>query len=97
MKNEFGEEIYEVDLIEYTKRIRRLPDNKIDELWFKCGFNISDNGSSFKAIRKSEINKIRKSFDSAKEVVKKLLMETKINEFRKTIFLFRHSAITRAS
>lgn len=80
MKNEFGEETSENFLRSITKRIRSLSNDQIDEFWFNCGFIISDRENNRRALRDSDLEKIRKSFDLAKNVVWSLLAETSLHK-----------------
>ena len=70
---------------DFSKRIKKLSDKKIDELWYLCGFIISEREENFKAIGQMNINRIRGSLDSAKKVVGNLLSETKLEEFKKNL------------
>jgi len=81
--NEFGEKIFEEELRDFAKKIRELSDEKVDELWFRCGFIISDYEINFKSLREMDIIMIRTSEESAMEVVKSLLLETRKEEFKK--------------
>ena len=62
-----------------------MPDKKIDGLWHMCGFIIEGRDKDFKALRKHDIERIRKSLQEAEEVVANLLLETPIDEFRKNL------------
>jgi hypothetical protein len=85
MENEFGEEISEEELTDFSKRIKKLSDEKIDKLWYLCKFIISGREEKFKAIRQMDIDRIRESLDSAKKVVWNLILETKLKDFKKNL------------
>ena len=76
MKNEFGEDISEDHLLKIINQIQALEDPEIDNLWFNCGFIISDREKGLKAIRKSDIERIRESSHVARITVWSLLAET---------------------
>ena len=84
-KNEFGEELSESDLENYTKKIRALSHKDIDNLWHACGFIIVEREKGFNSINQKNVDSIRKDIDSAKEIVWNLICETPINEFRKEL------------
>ena len=64
----------------------RLSDNKIDELWFLCGYIFSEHDKNFKALRKDDIKELRQDLDIAKEVLwERLLIETPIKDFKKRL------------
>ncbi len=84
--NEFGEKISEKDLEEFSRRIRKLSPEKIDELWFLCEFIFTDHEKNLKALRNIDIQEIKESLDSAKEVVwSYLLVEVPIEMFKKNL------------
>lgn len=85
MENELREEISENELIEFSERVRKLSDEKIDELWRLCGFIISGREEKYKAIRQTDIDRIRESRDSAKKVVWNLIAETSRKDFKKNL------------
>ena len=85
-ENEFREQISEEELTDFSSRIQKLSDKKIDELWYLCGFIILNREKKFKAIRQIDIDSIRENLDSAKEVVWDLIEETPIKEFKKNLF-----------
>ena len=84
-KNEFGEKITEDELANLAKRVVRLLDKEIDELWFSCGWVVKDHAQSFKSLRNIDLHHIRDSLDSAKEKVWDLLNESHIKEFRNNL------------
>jgi len=83
--NEFGEKITEKDLKAFAERVRKLPPEKIDELWFLCGFIYAEREKNLKALRNEDIEKIKESPESAEEVVDYLLAETPVEEFKKNL------------
>jgi len=85
MRNEFGDEISEDQLEEFTSRIRNLEDKEIDRLWHEIGFVIADHADDLKALRWKDIHNIRKSEESAKVVVENLLFETSLEDFEEEL------------
>ncbi len=83
--NEYGEKITEKELAEFAKRVRKLPPEKIDELWFLCEFIFTEHEKNLKALRNEDIEKIKESLESAEEVVDYLLAETPIEMFKKNL------------
>lgn len=83
--NEFGEEVSEETLEEFISRVRKLEDDEIDKLWFEIGFVIRDRNDDMKALRRKDIENIRKDMDSAKTVVWNLLSETPLERFRQEL------------
>jgi len=94
-KNEFGEEIDERRLDAYAKRVESFTDSQIDALWEACGFIQAKREKKYKAIRQADIDRIRKG--EAKDVIRNVLMETRIADFEKNIAKtegnFRHHAL----
>ena len=90
-QNEFGEEIAEEELTDWTERIRKLSDEKIDELWYLCGYIYTEREEKFKAMSQEYIDRIRESLDSAKLVVGWLWDETKTEEIRKNLSIVENS------
>ena len=84
-KNEFGETMSDNDFDNLVERIRKLSDRQIDELWYSCKYIYSDKESKFQAITQEYLNKIRKSFESAKIVVGWFWDETKIKDIMKNL------------
>jgi hypothetical protein len=82
MHNEFGETISEEEVIELAKRVRKLPSNLIDQLWYLCHFIISDREPEYKAIRQIDVKNIKKSPEAAKTVLKDFLFEVRIDDVR---------------
>lgn len=80
MKTEFNEEIDKEDIEDFTNRILKLSDNKIDELWFNLNWIRSDKGKN-KALPKKVINKMRKNIAFAILTVESLLSETYREDF----------------
>ncbi|MBN1923988.1 MAG: hypothetical protein JW791_04490 [Nanoarchaeota archaeon] len=70
---------------EFAVRIRKLSDEEIDEVWYLCGFIISDHRSDLKALRDYDIKQIRKSVQGAYGVLEILLQETFVEDFRKNL------------
>jgi len=91
-ENEFNEKISEEELINFSKRIRNLSDKDIDELWFLCGFIISEREERYKAVRQEEVDRIRESLNSAKEVVWNLLAEIRLEDFTKNLSKIKEKA-----
>ena len=79
------EVISERELSDFAIRIRNLNDEKIDELWFRCGYIIVDHRKDFKALRQSDIDRIRRNIQSAREVLWNLIIETPIDIFKKKL------------
>jgi hypothetical protein len=89
-KNEFGETISDKDFDDLVKRIRKLSDKQIDELWYLCGYIYSEDSypyreKNFKAITQEYLDKIRMDFESAKIVVGWLWDETKTEEIMRNL------------
>lgn len=90
-KNEFEEEISDEELTDWAKRVRKLSDEKIDELWFLCGYIFAEREEKFKAIQQGYISRIRKNLDSAKKVIEMLWDETKTEDVRKNLSAVENS------
>jgi len=90
-QNEFGEEISDKELTDLTKRVQKLSDDKIDQLWYLCGYIYSEREDKFKAMAQEYIDRMRKSLDSAKGVVGLLWDETKTQEIRKNLLIVENS------
>lgn len=90
-QNEFGEEISDEELTDWANRIRKLSDEKIDELWFLCGYIYTEREEKFKAMAQEYLDRIRESLDSAKLVVGNLWDETKIEDIRKNLSVVENS------
>jgi len=84
--NEFREKFSEEELIDFAQKIRTFSDERVDELWSHCDFIISKEEKNFKSLREIDIIMIRTSEESAREVVKNLLLKTKKEEFKKHLF-----------
>jgi len=78
MENEFGEEIPEAKVDELTERIRALPRKSIDELWHSVGFIVSDREPGNKALRNSDLDRIKGAEGDAKEKVRALFAESRL-------------------
>ena len=78
MENEFGENIPEEKVDELTKRIRALPRESIDELWYYVGFIASDREPGNKALRNIDLDAIKEDEEEAREKVKALLTESNL-------------------
>ena len=91
-ENEFNEKISEEELINFSKRIRDLSDKDIDQLWFLCDFILSEREERYKAVRQEEVDRIRESLNSAKEVVWNLLAEIRLEDFTKNLFKIKEKA-----
>lgn len=72
-------------LKKYTKEIMRLPREQLDELWYLCGFIISDHAKDLKALREEDIKNVKNNFSSAELVLSVLLTETSIIEFEENL------------
>lgn len=83
--NEYGEKITEKDLKSFAERVRKLPPEKIDELWFLCEFVYADHEKNLKALRNDDIEKIKESLESAEDVLGYLLAEVPIEMFKKNL------------
>lgn len=83
--NEYGEKISEKELKDFAERVRKLPPEKIDELWFLCEFIYADREKENKAISNEYIERIKEDLESAEEAVDYLLAETPIEMFRKNL------------
>lgn len=83
--NEYGEKITEKELAEFAERVRKLPPEKIDELWFLCEFIYADREKGNKALSNEHIERIKESLESAEELVGYLLAETPVEMFRKNL------------
>jgi DNA-binding MarR family transcriptional regulator len=79
LRNEFWELIDNEEVRSVTDRIVRLPDNLIDELYFRCGFIYPDH--TMKALSQKEIDEIREN----SRVVEGLLLETPMEEVVKNL------------
>jgi hypothetical protein len=90
-QNEFGEEISDKELTNWANRIRKLSDEKIDELWYLCGYIYTEKEEKFKAMSQEFLNRIRESLDSAKLVVGNLWVETKTEDIRKNLSIVENS------
>ena len=90
-QNEFREEISDEELTDLANRIRKLSDEKIDELWHLCEYIYTEREEKFKAIAKEYIDRIRESLDSAKIVVGNLWDETKTEDIRKNLSIVENS------
>lgn len=86
--NEFKEVISNEELDSYIKRIRALPVNKIDELWFLCNFILSGHEKdNLKALRVCDIEKITANEQSARQLILYLFRETRKVEIEKNLKL----------
>ncbi len=85
MENEYGEQIGEKELTSFAERVRKLAPEKIDEVWFICGFIYSERESGMKALSNEHLEKVKESLESAEDVVSDLLLETHVEEFRKNL------------
>ncbi len=90
-QNEFGEEISDEELKDWAKRIQKLSDEKIDELWYLCGYIYSEREEKYKAMAQEYIDRIRESLDSAKNVVGNLWDEVKTEDIRKNLSIVENS------
>lgn len=84
-ENEFGETMSEEELAELAKRFRKLSQKQIDEVWYRCGFIITDHEKQYKALRKSDVDAITRGLDSAKEKIWHLIAETYISDVKKAL------------
>lgn len=84
MMNEFGEEITAREVNELSEKIRKLSEEEIDRLWFRCGWVESDRGKN-KALSPKRISSMKKEPSFAKTQVRNLLMETPKIELMKNI------------
>jgi hypothetical protein len=85
MENEFGELIDESEIDSLTKRVRRLSPKALDDLWKQVGFIINHQEDGFQAITAEIVEGIQDSFQSAREAVENILMETHIAELRRIL------------
>ncbi|MFT4310332.1 MAG: hypothetical protein ACMXYC_01755 [Candidatus Woesearchaeota archaeon] len=81
-----------------AKRIRLLSDDKLDILWFKCGFIYSDKNlpcksKHHKALPQYFIKKIRTSEQEAQDVLCLLLDETPLDMFEHQLKLIEDTSI----
>tara|TARA_Y100000310_G_scaffold94667_1_gene92418 strand:- start:30 stop:314 length:285 start_codon:yes stop_codon:yes gene_type:complete len=90
-QNEFGEEISDEELTDWANRIRKLSDEKIDELWHLCEYIYTEREEKFKAMAQEYIDRIRESLDSAKNVVGNLWDETKTEDIKKNLLMVENS------
>ena len=84
-ENEFGETISENELAEIAKRFRKLSPEQIDEVWYRCGYIITDHEKDFKALRESDIDAIIAGLDSAKVKVWHLVAEAHLSDVKKAL------------
>ena len=80
MKNEFGEEISEVEIEILSKKIRKLTKEQIDTLWSLCGWVDNDKKEN-KSLSTKKINRMLKDGHYCEDMVKILLLETPKKEF----------------
>lgn len=76
------------EIDELTKRIMKLPPEKIDELWLRCGFIFDRQiaGSrGYKAVYDAFIETIKRDFESARELVAMFVDESDRNEVLKNL------------
>ncbi len=85
--NDYGEEISKKELQELAVRIRKLSEEKIDQLWFRVGliYRDSDKDESQDAIDNHRINQIKKSEDKACELTKVLFLRTHLSSVRSAL------------
>jgi DNA-binding PadR family transcriptional regulator len=86
--NEFGELFTREEVKEIKERILKLPDELIDELFYRCGFIysgmafVTGDGKSFKALYDGAIEEIR---DEVYFLENSLLSETPMKEILKNL------------
>ncbi len=85
MENEYGEKISEKELKEFAERVRKLPPEMADELWFLCEFIYTDREKGNKALSNEYIEQIKESLESAQEVIEYLLTKTPVGMFKKNL------------
>ncbi len=79
MKNEFGEEISDEQAKQIGKRVAKLPETLIDELFYRCGLIYSRRDYSLRALHHLQLLEIRKKKEES-EPLTTLLSETTIKE-----------------
>jgi|WetSurMetagenome_2_1015567.scaffolds.fasta_scaffold72186_3 hypothetical protein len=84
-ENEFGETMSEDELADMARRFRKLNPKQIDEVWYRCGFIITDHEKEYKALRKSDVEAITGGLDTAKEKVWNLISEVYISDVKKAL------------
>jgi len=69
---------------EFCKKIKNTSPEKIDELWFKCGWMDSEKGKN-KSLPDWRLKKIKENSEFCKNSIKNLLLETPLREFEKEL------------
>lgn len=82
--NEFGEIVKRSELKKIAKRIIALPDDMIDELWFRIGFIYAERGTN-KAVPDRFIKRIKESMEEAESALDALFTESRIELIRKEL------------
>ncbi len=77
LSNWYHETITEKEYNDILGRIMKLPEDKIDELWFRVGYIHSNKGEN-KAIKPSDVKRIKESEDAARSFFVPLFEETHI-------------------
>ena len=74
--NEFNEEITDDEVHRVASRLQRLPRQKIDEVWHRCGFILNNRAPDLKALSDQDVSAILGNILEAKERVSWLFQET---------------------
>lgn len=85
MINEFNELIEEKELLEIADRIKNLAAEKIDLLWYKCGWIDVENHGKNKALSSRKIVEIKENKDLSRAHTSSLLLETPKGEVIKEL------------
>lgn len=81
MKNEFGEQVSEEEIVAFSNRIRALSINAIDSLWHLCNWCDETKEDDNKALPQSRILSIKQNNSEAIRQTKNLLTETPVKQF----------------
>ena len=76
MINEFGELIEASEVLKIAQRIMNLAPEKIDLLWYRCGWIDSVKTKGNKALSNKKIREIKKSTRLSKQHSLALFLET---------------------
>jgi hypothetical protein len=85
MQNEFKEKISEKEMESLTRRIMKLSDTEMDELWDRAGFRYYTSKEAkqpgegkYKALINEVAKELQSGFNSASDVIDLLVSESKI-------------------
>lgn len=86
MINEFNEIIEDKELTEIMDRIQKLTPDKIDLLWYNCGWIDSEKSNNNRAFSLEKMDQLKTDKNKLKQYTISLLLETPKREFLKNLF-----------